>query len=78
MVMRLGSMAHWSYLLPDPAALGSIPSITPKKFSEEKIINISEVYQLCWLGESKQGLENADQTFLLLASGKLVHQKTRF
>ena len=38
-----GSNAQWlAYLLLDPGALGSIPSIL-KKISEEKIVDVAEV-----------------------------------
>ena len=49
-----GSIAQWlEYLLPDPAALGSITSF-PKKISEEKIVEIVEVNQWHCLEESGQ------------------------
>ena len=51
--------------------LGSIPSI-----SEEIIVDVAEVDQRCCLDESEQGLENVDQTYPVLASSKLVLQKT--
>ena len=71
-----GSIAQWlGFLLPDPAAPGSLCSI-PKKNSEEKSINLAEVNQWCWLEESGQWLENLDLTHLVLASGKPVLQKT--
>ena len=38
-------------------------------------LNVAEVNQLCWLEESGQWLENVDQTYLVLASGKPVLQK---
>ena len=38
-----GSIAQWqAYLLPDPAAMGSIP-IIPEIFSEERIVDVAEV-----------------------------------
>ena len=37
----------------DPPALGSIPSV-PKKFSEEKIVNVGDVNQQCCLEKSGQ------------------------
>ena len=38
-----GRIAKWlSYLLLDPAVLGSLPSI-PEIFSEERIIDVAEV-----------------------------------
>ena len=43
----------------------------PKHF-REKIVDIAEVYQWHCLEGSGQWLENADQTYLVLASGKLV------
>ena len=62
------SMAQWlAYLLPDPAALGSIPSIP--------IIDIVVVNQQRRLHESGLWLENFDRTHLVLASGKHVPQK---
>ena len=70
--MGEGSVAQWlAYLLPDPAALGSIPSNT-KKFSEE----IFHDNQWCCLEESGHWLDNVDQTHLVLGSAKLVLQKT--
>ena len=43
-------MAQWlAYLLPDPAAVGSIPNIT-KDFSEENIINVAEVKSVALVG----------------------------
>ena len=47
--------------------LGSIPSV-PKKFSEEKIVDVAEVNQWRCLEESGLWLENVDQTHLVLAS----------
>ena len=70
-----GSIAQWlAYLLPDPAATGSIPSI-PGVFSVEIIVDVAEVNQWCWLEESEQWLENVDRAHLVLVSGKLVLQK---
>ena len=72
---RRGSIAQWlAYLLPNPAALGSNPSIS-KKNSEEKIVDVAEVNQQCCLGESGQWFENVVQTHLAVASGKLVLRK---
>ena len=62
--VQLGSRA---YLHLDPAAPGSISSI-PKKFPEEKIVNVAEVNQRPCLEESGQWLENVNQTHLVLAS----------
>ena len=70
-----GSIAQWlSYLLLEPAAPGSIPSI-PENFSEEKIVNVAEVNLRGSLEENGPWIENVDQTNLVLASGKLVLQK---
>ena len=64
-----GRIAQWlAYLLPDPAALGSIHSVP-------KIVDIAEVNQQCCLEESGRWLENFDLTHLGLASGKLVIHK---
>ena len=60
---------------PDPADMGSIPSV-PQKNSEETIIDVAEVNQQRWLEESGQWLENLDQTHLVLACGKPVLQKS--
>ena len=49
------------YLLPDPSAPGSIPSV-PKKISDQKIVDVAEVNQRRCLEESGQWLENVDQT----------------
>ena len=55
-----GSIAQWlAYLLPDPAALGSIPSIP-------KLVNVAEFNQRRCLEESGQWLENVVQTHLVL------------
>ena len=56
-----------AYLLLDPAAPASISSI-PKKFPEEKIVNVAEVNQRRCLEESGQWFENVNQTHLVLAS----------
>ena len=56
-----------------PAAPGLIPSV-PKKFSEEKIVDVAEVNQRRCLEESEQWLSNDDRTHPVLASGKLVLQ----
>ena len=60
----------------DPTDLGLIPNI-PQKISEEKNVAVAEVYQPHCLEESGQWLENVDQTHLVLASGKLVLQKSK-
>ena len=59
----------------DPAVSGLIPSI-PQKISEEIIVAVAEVNQLRCFEESEQWLENVDRTHLLLASGKLLQQKS--
>ena len=64
-----------AFLLPDPADPGSITS-TPEKLPEEKIIHVAEVNLRRCLEKSGQWLENVYQTHLLLASGKMVQQKT--
>ena len=38
-------------------------------------MNVAEVNQQCCLEESGQWLENVDQTYLVLASGKLLQHK---
>ena len=38
--------------------------------------DVAEIYQWRWLEESGQKLENVDPTHLVLASGKLVLQKS--
>ena len=62
-------------MLSDPVAPGLTPCI-PEFFSEEKIIDTAEVIQRRWLEEREQWLENVDRIHLVLASGKLVLQKT--
>ena len=47
---------------------------SPKKF-RGKIIDVVEVNQWPWLEESGPWLENVDQTYLVLASGKPDLQK---
>ena len=70
-----GRITQWlSYLLPDPAAPGLIPSI-PQIVSEEKTVNVAEVNQWCYLEESGLRLENVDPTHLVLANGRLVVRK---
>ena len=70
-----GSIVRWlAYLLLEPAAPGSIPSI-PEIFSEEKIVNVAEVNLRGSLEENGLWIENVDRTNLVLASGKLVLQK---
>ena len=57
-----GCKAQWlAYLLLDPAALGSIPSI-PEFFSEEKIVKVAQVDQRPSLEESGLWLETVDRT----------------
>ena len=56
-----------------PAAPCSIPSVADF-FSEEKMVDVVEVNEQCWLEESEQWLENVDQTHRVLASGKLELQ----
>ena len=46
-----------------------------RNFFAGNIIDVAEVNQLHWLEESRQWLENVDQTHLVLASGKPVLQK---
>ena len=48
-----------TYLLLDPAALGTDPGI-PEIFAEEKTVDTAEVNQRCCLEESGQWLENVD------------------
>ena len=36
----------------------------------------AEIYRWCWLEESGQRIEKVDQTHLVLASGRLVQQKS--
>ena len=62
-------------MLPGPPALVSIPTV-PEFFSEEKIADVAEVNQWHCLEESGQWLENVDRTHLVLASGKLILQKS--
>ena len=70
-----GSIAQrLAFLLPDPSALGSIPSV-PQKISEEKIVDVAEDSQQRWLEESGQWLENVDQIHPVLANGKQILQK---
>ena len=59
------SIGQWlTYLLPDPAAQGSIPGIC----SQEKIVNAAEVNQWPCLEESGQWIENVDQTLVASVS----------
>ena len=55
-----------SYLLLDLAALGLNPCILQKNFSE-KNVDVAEVNQWHCLEESRQWLENADPTHLVMA-----------
>ena len=43
---------------------------SPKKFSDEKIIDVAKVNQRHWFEEIRQWLENVDRTHLVLAGGK--------
>ena len=71
----MGSIAQWlAHLLPDPAALGLMPSI-PKICSEGKIVDVAEVNQWRCSEESGHWPKNVDQTHLVLVSGKLALQK---
>ena len=45
------------------------------KHTKKNIIDVAEVNQQRWLGESGQRLENVDRTHLMLARGKPVLQK---
>ena len=47
------------------------------RYSQKNYFDVAEIYQWRWLEESGQRLENVDQSHLVLASGKLVLQKTR-
>ena len=70
-----GRIAQWfAYLLPDSAALASIPSIPPKKI-QGKNADVAEVDRRGCLEESRQWLEKVDLTYLVLASGIPVLQK---
>ena len=66
-IAKGGSIPQWlAYLLPDPAALGSIPIVSNKKLSTfVRLIN-GAGYRTVY----GQWLENADQTHLVLVSGK--------
>ena len=66
---QLGTMVR--ILASRPSWTGSIPNIL-KKISEEKIVDATEVNQLCYLEEIRQRLENVDRTHLVLACGMLV------
>ena len=48
------------------------------KHTKKNIIDVAEVNQQRWLGESGQRLENVDRTHLMLARGKPVLQKNKF
>ena len=52
------------------------PSI-PKKISEEKNVDVTEVNQRHCIEESRQRLDNVDLIHLVLVSGKLVLQKKK-
>ena len=70
-----GSIAQGlAYFLPDPVAPGLIPSIH-KKYSEEKIVDVSKGNQRRCSEVSVQWLEDVVWTFLVLASGKLELEK---
>ena len=71
-----GSITQWlAYLLLDPSTPGLILS-APEFFSEEKTVDVAEIYQRHYFDESGQWLENVDQTHLVLARGELVLQKS--
>ena len=44
--------------------------------SQKFTFGVAEIYPQRWLEEGGQRIENVDQTHLVLASGKLVLQKT--
>ena len=46
------------------------------RYSQKNYFDVAEIYQWRWLEECGQRLENVDQSHLVLASGKLVLQKT--
>ena len=72
LTIERASIAQWlAYLIPHPAAPGSIPSIPDFSFSG-KIVNAAEVNQRHCLEESGQWLEIVDRTHLVLVSGKAV------
>ena len=67
-----GSIAQWlAYLLPDPAATCSNPSI-PENFQRIFFLTLLRLFNSV---ESGQRLENVDQTHPILASNKQVPQK---
>ena len=49
----------------------------PRILEEEKIVDVAEVNQWRCLEESREWIENVDQTHLVLASDKLVLQKIK-
>ena len=51
--------------------------VFPKKNSKQKNVHVAEVNQWHCLEESRQWLENAHPTHLVVASGKLVQQKEK-
>ena len=62
-----GSIAQsLAYLITDPTTLGSIPIIPPKN-SEETIVQVEVSVRHC-LEESRQWLENIDETHQVVAS----------
>ena len=61
-------MSQWiAYLLPDPAAPGSIPSVP----------DVAEGNQQRCSEESEQWLENVERNHLVLASGELLATSTK-
>ena len=58
-----------------PSCPGFDSQHSAKILSEEKIIDIAEVYQWRWLEERGQWFESVDRTHLVLASGKPSLQK---
>ena len=67
-----GIAKWWAYLLPDQLVRIKSPSF--QILAEEKIV--AEVNQWRCLEESEQWLDVVDRTHLVLASGKLVLQKS--
>ena len=49
----------------------------PRILAEEKIVDVAEVNQWRCLEESREWIENVDQTHLVLASDKLVLHKIK-
>ena len=72
----MGCITHRLHSCFSPSSHGFDSQYYPKSFSG-KITDVAEVNQRRWLEEGGLWLENGDQTYLVMASGKQVLQKSK-